>query len=135
MKELIEYKNQQLSIYEIAELEGIPKTSLLRHYRKLVEYCKNNLLEDLITKIDYHGEQLAIKTIAKREGINKDRLKIEYEKSGDIYKAVEIMKEKQKAYNERLIKIDYNGEILSLQAIAEKEGLSTASLTMIYLKL
>ena len=134
MAEKIEYNGEMLSIVAIANMENIPKTSLDRHYKKTGDIYEavKNCKENLVKKIEYNGEQLALKTIAKREGIIRDSLAREYEKTGDIYKAVQICKENKNKRQEKIQHIEYNGEILTIKDIAEKEKISDTSLRNTY---
>ena len=72
-----------------------------------------------IALFEYNGEKLAMKTIARKAGVKDvQTLKRYYEKTGDIYKAIEEYFES---------KIEYNGEKLTLDAIAKKLSLAYES--------
>ena len=127
MVSTIEYNGEMLTITAIAQKENLPKTSLDRRYKQTgniyeaVSICKENLIK----KIEYNGEFLPLKTIAKKEGIAPDSLRKTFKQTGDIYEAVKTCKENQAKHSGD---IEYNGEKLTLAAIAKKEGISKETL-------
>ena len=67
-------------------------------------------------QIEFYGEILTINAIAQREGIGASSLRKYYDKYKDIYLAVNKCKEIRRKSEET--KIEYNGEILAMRAIA-----------------
>ncbi len=67
-------------------------------------------------QIEFYGEILTINAIAQREGIERVTLRKYYNKYKDIYLAVNICKEIRRKLEET--KIEYNGEMLAIYAIA-----------------
>ena len=63
-------------------------------------------------KIEFYGEYLSLLAISKKIGISRDTLNKHYEQTGDIYEAI-------RKYDES--KIEYNGEKMTLDAIAKKQ--------------
>ena len=137
----IEYYGEKMTIRSIAKKEGIEADPLRKKFSETkdiytaVEICKINQKKynDRIEYIDYNGEKLAIESIAKKEGIKPSILRKRYVEYGNIYRAIEICKENQKKYNERL-EIEYEGKTLTINAIAKKEGLDNQSLKNEFIK-
>ena len=133
----LEYKGERLSIGAIARKEGLRADILGDAYKetqdieKAVKICKNNQEKrrSSVQYVEYHGENLSIKSIADREGITPHTLKVAYQSEGDIYKAIELCKSRQDVFRGT---IEYNGEKLSLKAIAEKTGLPHTTLDVRY---
>ena len=67
---------------------------------------------------EYNGQMLSQAEIARLEGINRQTLADWYKKTGDMILVVAGAKKSLAQRN-----IDYNGEVLSLKAISEKEYL------------
>lgn len=138
----IEYYGKEMTILAIAKKEGLEADPLRKKYRETkdiytaVEICKKNQRKynERIEYIDYKGEKITIEAISRKEGIKSSILKKRYIECGDILKAVEICKTNQKKYNERIEQIEYKGEILTINAIAKKEGIGNASLKTEYIK-
>lgn len=72
---------------------------------------------------EYNGQMMSQADISKLEGINRSTLADWYKKTGNMIEAVKGAKESQEQRN-----IDYNGEVLSLKAISEKENIKFESL-------
>ena len=72
---------------------------------------------------EYNGQMLSQADISKLEGINRSTLADWYKKTGNMADAVQGAKESQAQRN-----IEYNGEVLSLKAISEKEKVKFESL-------
>ena len=81
-------------------------------------------------QIEFYGEILTINAIAQREGIERVTLRKYYNKYKDIYLAVNICKEIRRKLEET--KIEYNGEMLAIYAIAQREGIGASSLRKYY---
>ena len=81
-------------------------------------------------QIEFYGKMLAIYAIARIEGIERVTLRKYYDMYGDIYLAVNKCKE----IREKLeaTKIEYNGEMLAIYAIAQREGIGASSLRKYY---
>ena len=81
-------------------------------------------------QIEFYGKMLAIYAIARIEGIERVTLRKYYDMYGDIYLAVNKCKE----IREKLeaTKIEYNGEMLAIYAIARREGIGASSLRKYY---
>ena len=136
MANLIEYNGEMLTINAIAKKEGIVPISLRKAYQELkdidkaIEICKKNQ-EMRRGSIEYYGKKLTIAAIAKMEDISEAALSMRYKKIGNIYEAVEICKKNREIYRGN---IEYNGEFLSMEAIAKVEDVSAGSLARIYTK-
>ena len=119
----IEYKGKGLTITEIAREEGLSRKTLGEQYKKTkdiyiaVNICKENQ-EKSRSKIEYNGEELTLNAIAQKEGLTYKALDSRYKETKDIYIAVKICKEKQEEFRGN---IEYYGEILTLNAIAQKK--------------
>ena len=81
-------------------------------------------------QIEFYGEILTINAIAQREGIERVTLRKYYNKYKDIYLAVNICKEIRRKLEET--KIEYNGEMLAIYAIAQREGIKGDTLKKYY---
>lgn len=81
-------------------------------------------------QIEFYGKMLTIYAIARIEGIERVTLRKYYDMYGDIYLAVNRCKE----IREKLeaTKIEYNGEMLAIYAIAQREGIGASSLRKYY---
>ena len=71
------------------------------------------------TKIEFYGEYLSIEAIAKKLEVSKNTVKRYYESTNDIYETEKICKKIVEKKKKSLI--EYNGEYLTLNAIAKKE--------------
>ena len=135
---LIEYNGKQMTILEIANEEKIKEDALRRAYKKTgniyeaVGVCKENKKNKTI---EYNGEMLTIGAIAKREKITPDSLAKAYKDKDDIYEAVRICKENQAKRNKSIQRIEYYGKMMTIKAIADKEGLVPHSLKETYNKI
>ena len=76
---------------------------------------------------EYNGQMLSQASIARLEGINRSTLADWYKKTGDMALAVEGAKKSLAQRN-----INYNGEILSLKAISEKECIKSCLIIGFY---
>jgi tetratricopeptide (TPR) repeat protein len=137
-----EYNGQMLTMHAIAELEGVNDNVLRNRYKeendiykavKLAKEAKQKE-KDRISQIPYNGQILSLTAIAKLEGISHTNLTKKYKKANDIYEAVRLAKEGQTKRQESVTQIPYNGQILSLAAIAKLEGISGDTLTKKYEK-
>ena len=81
-------------------------------------------------QIEFYGKRLAIYAIARIEGIERVTLRKYYDKYKDIYLAVNKCKEIRRKLEET--KIEYNGEMLAIYAIAQREGIGASSLRKYY---
>ena len=130
----IEYKGEFLTINAIATMEEIIVSSLKREYDKTgdiyeaVKICKGNQLKKH-KSIEYNGEYLTINAIASMEKVVVSSLRREYDKTGNIYEAIKICKENQLKKNGY---IEYNGEYLTINAIATREKIDVHALTREY---
>ena len=132
----IEFYGEILTINAIAQREGIERVTLRKYYNKhkdiylAVNICKEIRRQLEETKIEYNGEMLAIYAIAQREGIGASSLRKYYDKYKDIYLAVNKCKEIRRKSEET--KIEYNGEILAMRAIAQRVGTTGDTLKRYY---
>lgn len=133
-REKILYNGKSLSLNQIAILEGVKYGSLRNNYLKL-----GNIYEAVkITKqgernrIEYNGEFLYVHGIAQRESINFERLRRIYSITGNIYEAVKIAKSTDMARREEIEPIEYNGEVLKLKEIAQREEIDFETLKRYY---
>ena len=132
----IEFYGEILTINAIAQREGIERVTLRKYYNKYkdiylaVNICKEIRRKLEETKIEYNGEMLAIYAIAQREGIGASSLRKYYDKYKDIYLAVNKCKEIRRKSEET--KIEYNGEILAMRAIAQRVGTTGDTLKRYY---
>ena len=137
----IEYYGKEMTIRAIAKKEGVEAGPLRKKYIETkdiytaVEICKRNKIKykERIQYIDYKEKKMTIEAIAKKEGLKSSILKKRYIECGDIYRAVEICKKNQEKFHERP-EIEYKGEILTINAIAKKEGINNASLRNEFIK-
>ena len=128
----IHYKGEMLSIRAIAELEDINHMSLRNRYNELhdieeaVKLTKQGKVEknEKTTKVVYKDQILSITAIAKLEGLTKSTLKAKYSETQDIEEAVKLARESQLKEKERISQIPYNGQTLSIRAIAKLEEVS-----------
>ncbi len=72
-------------------------------------------------KIDFHGKIMSIRAISLEIGISRETLQKYYNETNDIYEAERICRAIIMRKGEALV--DYNGEMLTIQTIAKKEGL------------
>ena len=136
------YKDQMLSIYAIAKLEGISSTTLTRKYNETqniteaVKLAKEAQVrkDEKIGQILYKDQILTLAAIAKLEGISSTTLTRKYNETQNITEAVRLAKESQTKQQERINQIPYNGEILSLYAISKLEGIGEVTLRAKYAK-
>ena len=136
----IEYNNQILSLGAIAKLEGISHETLKKYYAnaqdiyEAVKLAKEGSAKqkESINQIPYNGEMLTIKAIAELEGVTTTTLNAKYKETQDIYQAVELAKEAQKNFKEKIKPIDYNGQKLSIRKIAELEDVNATTLIRKY---
>ena len=135
----IEYNGEQLSLKAIARQEKISYGTLIRYYNQTgniyeaVEQSKAVAIgpKGSIEKIEYKGKQMSLRAIAIQEGIGKDPLRRYYNQTGNINEAIEQSKAVASGPRE---KIEYNGEQMSLRAIAKKEGIEPSTLSKYYKK-
>ena len=132
----IPYNNKKLSITAIAKLEGIGPGALRKNYLKTediheaVKVTKKNAR----VKLEYNGEMLTLNAISKKEELSSDCLTRIYLATLDIYEAVQIAKTTPNIRTERIQRIEYNGERITLEQIAQKEGIDYDSLRKYYKK-
>lgn len=118
LNDKIEYNGELLSMRAISLKIGITRDTLLKYYEETgniyeaERICKEILEQKNKTLVEYEGEKLAIQTIAKKVGIKDAKtLKKYYEETGDIHQAIKKCKSN---------KIEYNGEMLTINAIASR---------------
>ena len=118
LNDKIEYYGELLSMRAISLKIGIARETLLKYYEETgniyeaERICKEILAQKNEMLVEYEGEKLAIQTIAKKVGIKDAKtLKKYYEETGDIYQAIKKCKNN---------KIEYNGEMLTINAIASR---------------
>ena len=136
----IPYNGKTLTLKEIAKIEGVSYTTLTAKYKdtqdiyQSVELTKEaqKRFKEKINLIDYNGQNLSIKKIAELEGVNVTTLIRKYNETQDIYEAVKLTKEAQKKANDSITHIPYNGKILSINAIAQLEGIVADTLRRKY---
>lgn len=75
-------------------------------------------------KIEFYGEMLSMRAIALRIGVSRETLLKYFDKFKDIYEAEKVCRKIMEEKNESLI--EYNGESLAIQTIAEKERIKDA---------
>ena len=134
-----QYGSEKKTASQIAKLEGIDANALRAELKKTpdieeaVKNCKERQTNnrDLNSKkIEYNGETLSIREIARRENLDRSRLGTAFNKNnGDIKKAIKICKVNQATKHGT---VQYNGQMMTVKAIAESEGLSQASLAKTY---
>ena len=130
----IPYQGKEYSLKEILKENNISETVYRRYYINTgnriqdiinaIEKCKK--LKRLET-VDYNGEKLSLTAIAKRIGSSNKTLKKYLTETGDIYIAVERCLE-IKSKRDLDGQIEYNGELLNLNAISQREGIPYATL-------
>ena len=127
----IPYKGQKLTIHAIAKMEGIDSSVLGRYYLKIGEISQ--AVERVKGKyIEYYGEKLTLNSIAKKEGLSRNTLSRVYSKIKDIYRAVNICKTTPNISGLKTEIIEYHGEKLTLEEIAQKEALDLRELNRYY---
>lgn len=82
--------------------------------------------------IEYNSEKLTLGAIADKEGLAPNTLKKYYIQIGDIYKAIEVCKEISRGKRGKVEKIEYNGQQLTITAIAKKENVAWTTLKRYY---
>lgn len=124
----VEYNGKKHSITEIAVMEGINPDILSKRYKEkgdiyeAIRVCKENKEKNAKKSIEYDGEIYdSIRKIAQIEGISAGSLSREYSKSGDIYEAVKICKERA---DRKHGTIEYKGKVMTISAIAKSEKLT-----------
>ena len=73
---------------------------------------------------------LSMRAIALKLGVSRDTLQKHFDKFQDIYEAEKICKKIIEEKNESLI--EYNGEMLTINAIAQREGIKGDTLKKYY---
>ena len=130
----IEYKGEMLTFNAIAKKEGLNLSSLKSAYErtgdiyKAIELAKERQAT-FRGNIEYNGELVSLSDISAQINVSLSSLQRAYREMKDIYKAIELSKKRQSA---RKGMIEYNGETLSINAIAKKEGVSINSLKRVY---
>lgn len=81
-------------------------------------------------KIEFYGEMLSMRAIALKIGVSRDTLQKHFDKFQDIYEAEKICRKIIEEKNESLI--EYNGEMLTINAIAQREGIKGDTLKKYY---
>lgn len=121
--ELYEYKGQMLSQADISKLEGINRSTLADWYKKTEN------MEDAVIgakksqaqrNIEYDGQVMSLKAISEKEDLKFESLKRFYDETKDIYLAVKLAKESKIKRNGSIL---YNGQMMTIHAIANMEGL------------
>lgn len=130
----VKFNGKSMTIAAIATQEGLNKESLRRAYNetqdideaiKIVKSRKIGKVE----KIEYNGQKMTLSSIASQEHIERNSLKKAYEITHDINEAVRMAKQRQKL---RSGSIEYNGEMMTIEAIARQESVSPVSLRKRY---
>lgn len=131
----IKYKGKTMTIEAIANMEGLSSASLRKAYRELqdieeaVRITKER--KEARVYIDYRGKLKTITAIAKQEGLSDTPLRKAFEETRDIDAAIELAKQRQATKTRH---IEYKGEMLTISAIAKREGLTSNSLRRNYNK-
>ena len=130
----IDYNGEVLSLKAISEKESIKFESLKKIYEQTNDiYEAVRLTKEAQLKrngsILYNGKMMSITAIGVETGLERHALTRYYEQTGDIYKSIELAKEsKEKQHGT----IDYKGEVMSITAIAELEGVKRDTLKEYY---
>ena len=126
--EYYDYKGEKLTQAQIAQREGINRSTLADWFKKTgsmesaVEGAKKSLAQ---RNIDYNGEVLSLKAIAEKENIKFETLKKNLEETNDIYEAVRLTLESKLKRNGDIL---YKGQMMTAGAIADMEDLDAKSL-------
>ena len=75
-------------------------------------------------KIEFYGKTMSMRAISMEIGISRETLQKYYEETHNIYEAEKICRDIIMQKSESLV--NYNGEMLTIQTIAKKEGLKDA---------
>ena len=134
------YKGKKKSISAIAKEAGVYQQRLKKYFdithdiEKAIEFASGakKYKDGNIKYITYYNEELTLPAIAEKEGIASTTLANKYEKTNDIYEAVKLAKEAKVTENERKTYIQYGDELLTIYAIAKKEGLTESTLRDAY---
>lgn len=130
--ELYEYNDTMMTQAEISRLEKINRSTLADWYKKTgnmykaVEGAKKSQAQ---RNISYYDDVLSLKAISVKEQVKFESLKKNYEDLKDIYKAVKKTKQDQLKRNGD---IPYNGENMTIYAIANLEEVGNKSLAKYY---
>ena len=133
---LIEYNGKRLSLNAIAQRVGTSYETLKRYYDQTgdiniaIKEFRKSQKQRQESLIEYNGKRLSLKQIAQQEEIPLSSLKKIYNKTQNIYTAVQAYRERQQQRQKKLI--EYSGEMLTLTAIAKKQGITPSTLKKYY---
>ena len=100
------------------------KKTIIYDKIEIESFVKFEVISMLNEKIEFYGKTMSIKAISMEIGISRDTLQKYYEETHNIYEAEKICRDVIMQKSESLV--DYNGEMLTIQTIAKKEGLKDA---------
>ena len=126
--EYYDYKGEKLTQAQIAQREGINRSTLADWFKKTgsMELAVDGARKSFAQRnIDYNGEILNLKAIAERENIKFETLKKNLEETNNIYEAVRLTLESKQKRNGDIL---YKGQMMTANAIAELEDLDAKSL-------
>ncbi len=134
---IIEYQGEMLTINQIAQREGVKPATLRKVYNELgninaaVEQVKESLrtIRGRRISVEYRGKKTPLSVVAREEGIRYVALRDAYKELGDLSKAISLVKERQHKFRGEF---EYNGERMTLSAIAKKEGVTNQALSLAY---
>ena len=130
----IEFNGENLALMTIAKRVGVKYETLKKRYEetgdvyeavKLSKESKEKRLGDIL----YKGKMMTALAIANMEGLDAKSLRRHLEETGDIEEAVKITKEARDLHRGT---VSYQGEVMSITAIAKKEGLKHETLKEYY---
>ena len=130
----ISYYNEVLSLKAISEKEKIKFETLKKYYEQTNDiYEAIKLTKEAQLKrngsILYNDRMMSISAIASETGLERHALTRYYEKTKNIYKAIEIAKA---AKDKQHGTIEYKGKVMSITAIANLEGIKRETLKEYY---
>src|SRR3989344_1760765 len=112
--------------------KGLEKTSLIAKFLKKLEkepesiyLLQGRFFPDYDERESGISEQLAIKAIAKASGEQEKRVILEFKKTGDLGKAVEILMEKKRQSSLFSRSLTTERVLQSLRKLPELEGKGT----------
>lgn len=137
--EQVMYKGEQISINQLAQKINCSSATLRKYYN---EYHDINLavkksIEESSKRnvgIPYNGKIVNIYQIARENQIHAESLKREFKICGNIYEAI------KKCINNKINRqndieknlVEYNGEVISISKVAEKENIAVNTLKRYY---
>lgn len=127
---LVEYNGERLAIQTIAKKVGIKDPKTLKKYYEQTGDIYQAIKKYDESKIEYNGEKMTLDAIAKKAGVKRDTLETHYNKSGNIYEAVEYCLELKRKAEES--KVNYNGERRTITSIAKEIGIDKKTLKKYY---